>query len=196
MSLDPADPILPVAPPATPWYRFPGVSRREKLLVVLAIVAVLYAVFKKPDTITTVVKETKTVKDVEWRDKKLSKEWVNLRGLAGSTLRILPDGTYELVGPFEMTSTKTQESDSSGHSHEETTHREETKTEPAVAWRVLVKGSVLTPIDRLDPGWSAGVAAHIGRVSLLGLKFEIGAGGEVIRIGQGTFIGPQLLVTF
>jgi len=180
--------------PAVPWYR--AITLREKLLILLAIAGVLYAVFKKPETKITTITHTKTVTVDRWHEQKLAKDWMVLQGLPGSTLKLHQDGTYEVTGPFVLSSTRIVESSSEHTSSSTTTSDSSTTSEPAVAWRLLVKGSVLTPIDRLQPGWSLGIAAHVGKVSILGLKFEVGAGGEVIRIGSDTFIGPQLLATF
>ena len=180
--------------PVVPWYR--AITLREKLLVVLAIVAVIYAVLKKPE-VKTIVDVKKVVVTVDrWHEQKLAKDWMVLQGLPGSTLKLHPDGTYEVTGPFILSTTRIVESSSEHTSSSTTTTDSHTVTEPVVAWRLLIKGSAVTPINKLQPGWSLGVAAHVGKVSILGLKFEVGAGGEVIRIGSDTFVGPQLLATF
>jgi hypothetical protein len=173
-----------------------SVSLREKLLVLLAIAGVLFAVFKKPETKVTTITHTKTVTVDRWHEQKLAKDWMVLQGLPGSTLKLHQDGTYEVTGPYVLSTTRIVESSSEHTSSSTTTTDSHTVTEPVVAWRLLIKGSVLTPINKLQPGWSLGIAAHVGKVSLLGLKFDVGAGGEVIRIGSDTFVGPQLLATF
>jgi hypothetical protein len=175
-------------------------TRREKLLVVLAIVGVCYGIFKQPETKTTTIIDRKVVTVDRWHEQKLSKDWLNVHGLAGSTLKIMPDGTYVIVGPFDLTASRFSQSETT-HDHTQTdTSHQQTIVEPAVAWRGLVKASFMVPIDHpLDlnqASWSLGGAAHLGQLSLLKLKFDIGGGGEVWKTADRTYVGPMLLVTF
>jgi len=176
-------------------------TRREKLFGVLAIIAVLYAIFKQPDVKVTVEKEYKEVEVVKWKEKKLTQDFLNIRGLKGATVKFNTDGSYEIVGPFELTRSTTGETVSEGTQDRRVDSKERTVTEPAQSWRVAVKASALVPIDHFDLrdiSWTVGGMAHVAQFKIFGMRFEIGAGGEVWRstLTQRTLIGPAFLVTF
>jgi len=175
-------------------------TRREKLMVVLVIISLFYAIFKQPQVKTITDTKTVTVTVDRWHNQTSIKDWLVVHGLVGSVLRILPDGTYEIMGPFDLTSTRTSDSVTDS-SHSSTTISEShTLTEPAVAWRGLIKASVMVPLDKPwnlnQASWSLGGAAHLGQLSLFKLKFDIGGGGEVWKTADHTYVGPMLLVSF
>jgi hypothetical protein len=176
-------------------------TRREKFLVALTIVALLYAIFKQPDVKITTIKDYKEVEVVKWKERKLTKDFLNIRGLTGSTVKFNPDGSYEIVGPFELSRSTTGEVVTESERKREVDAHEKTVTEPAQAWRLAARASALVPIDHLDfrdVSWTVGGTAHVGQLKIFALRFDIGVGGEVWRsmLTQRTLVGPNILVTF
>lgn len=186
-----------------PWWKaaWVGITLREKLLIALAIAAVLYAIFKQPETKVTVIKEKVTTDDKKGSSHAAAKEAFNLKGLAGSTLHVNADGSYDVIGPFELSASKSSESSSEWHDTHKEVDKEKTITEPAQSWRVLVKGSALVSPDFKWPpkvSWSVGGAAHIGHISIFKFKIDLGIGGEYFQdaITHRPTLGPMLVATF
>jgi hypothetical protein len=179
-----------------------NLSTREKLLGALAIAAVLYAIFKQPDVKVTTIKDEKIVEVERWREKKLTKDFLNIRGLKGSTVKFNPDGSYEIVGPFELTRSTTGETVSEGERARTEERHEKTVTEPAVAWRAGIFGMVDAKVSSLSfppkVAWEVGGIAHLGQLRLLGLKFDIGGMAKYRQdpATQEHYVGLGPLVTF